>query len=113
MDILKISNTLNFSVAWKRTGQGLSIGVISPYNAQVDAIKTRLDKKYDTSHGFHVRVKSIDGFQGEEDDIIILSTVRSNVRGVVGFLADNQRTNVALTRARCASIFVWTLVNCC
>ena len=51
-----------------------------------------------------MRVKSIDGFQGEEDDIIILSTVRSNGRGVVGFLADNQRTNVALTRARCASI---------
>ncbi|KAK1685246.1 hypothetical protein QYE76_046094 [Lolium multiflorum] len=84
----------------KRTGQGLSIGVVSPYNAQVDAIKSRLGKKYDTCDGFHVRVKSIDGFQGEEDDIIILSTVRSNERGVVGFLADNQRTNVALTRAR-------------
>ncbi|CAM0902999.1 unnamed protein product [Alopecurus aequalis] len=86
--------------SWKKTGQGLSIGVVSPYNAQVDAIKTRLGKKYDTCDGFHVRVKSIDGFQGEEDDIIILSTVRSNGRGVVGFLADNQRTNVALTRAR-------------
>ncbi|CAM0876418.1 unnamed protein product [Alopecurus aequalis] len=86
--------------SWKRTGQRLSIGVVSPYNAQVDAIKTRLGKKYDTCDGFHVRVKSIDGFQGEEDDIIILSTVRSNKRGVVGFLADNQRTNVALTRAR-------------
>jgi superfamily I DNA and/or RNA helicase len=78
--------------------------VISPYNAQVDAIKSRLGKKYDTCDGFNVRVKSIDGFQGEEDDIIILSTVRSNERGVVGFLADNQRTNVALTRARCALI---------
>uniref|UniRef100_A0ACD5V492 Uncharacterized protein n=1 Tax=Avena sativa TaxID=4498 RepID=A0ACD5V492_AVESA len=86
--------------SWKRTGQGLSIGVVSPYNAQVDAIKSRIGKKYDTCDGFHVRVKSVDGFQGEEDDIIILSTVRSNVRGVVGFLADNQRTNVALTRAR-------------
>uniref|UniRef100_M8CF09 Putative ATP-dependent helicase n=1 Tax=Aegilops tauschii TaxID=37682 RepID=M8CF09_AEGTA len=86
--------------SWKRTDQGLSIGVVSPYKAQVDAIKSRLGKKYDTCDGFHVRVKSVDGFQGEEDDIIILSTVRSNGRGVVGFLADNQRTNVALTRAR-------------
>ncbi|XP_073363520.1 uncharacterized protein [Aegilops tauschii subsp. strangulata] len=77
-----------------------SIGVVSPYNAQVDAIKTRLGKKYDKCDGFHVRLKSIEGFQGEEDDIIILSTVRSNGRGVLGFLADNQRTNVALTRAR-------------
>ena len=68
-------------------------------------LKVDLPKKYDTYDGFHVRVKPIDGFQGEEDDIIILSTVRSNGRGVVGFLADNQRTNVALTRARCASIF--------
>ncbi|XP_044967800.1 uncharacterized protein LOC123427746 [Hordeum vulgare subsp. vulgare] len=86
--------------SWKKTDQGLSIGVVSPYKAQVDAIKSRLGKKYDTCEGFHVRVKSVDGFQGEEDDIIILSTVRSNGRGVVGFLADNQRTNVALTRAR-------------
>ncbi|PNT61766.1 uncharacterized protein LOC100839489 [Brachypodium distachyon] len=84
----------------KRTGQGLSIGVVSPYSSQVDAIKRRLDKTYDKCDGFHVRVKSIDGFQGEEDDIIILSTVRSNGSGVVGFLADYQRTNVALTRAR-------------
>ncbi|KAI5011133.1 hypothetical protein ZWY2020_013270 [Hordeum vulgare] len=86
--------------SWKRIGQGLSIGVVSPYKAQVDAIKSRLGEKYDTCDGFHVRVKSTDGFQGEEDDIIILSTVRSNERGVVGFLADNRRTNVALTRAR-------------
>ncbi|KAF7018212.1 unnamed protein product [Triticum aestivum] len=85
---------------WKSTGKVLSVGVVSPYSSQVDAIKGRLGKQYDTCDGFHVRVKSIDGFQGEEDDIIILSTVRSNGRGVVGFLADNQRTNVALTRAK-------------
>uniref|UniRef100_N1QYH3 Putative ATP-dependent helicase n=1 Tax=Aegilops tauschii TaxID=37682 RepID=N1QYH3_AEGTA len=95
-------------ISWKRMDQGLSIGVVSPYKAQVDAIKSRLGKKYDTCDGFHVRVKSTDGFQGEEDDIIILSTVRSNESGVVGFLADNRRTNVALTRARHC---LWTVGN--
>ena len=100
-----------FHAAWKKTGQGISIGVVSPYSSQVASIKDRLGKKYDTSDGFHVRVKSVDGFQGEEDDIIILSTVRSNRRGVVGFLADNQRTNVALTRARCASICCFIVVE--
>uniref|UniRef100_A0A8R7QH39 Helicase MAGATAMA 3 n=1 Tax=Triticum urartu TaxID=4572 RepID=A0A8R7QH39_TRIUA len=96
--VLHLINTIFKS--WKRTDQGLNIGVVSPYNAQVDAIKNRLGQKYNTCDGSHVRVKSIDGFQGEEDDIIILSTVSSNGRGVVGFLADNRRTNVALTRAR-------------
>ncbi|XP_037432798.1 ATP-dependent helicase NAM7-like [Triticum dicoccoides] len=96
--VLHLINTIFKS--WKRTDQGLNIGVVSPYNAQVDAIKNRLGQKYNTCDGFHVRVKSIDGFQGEEDDIIILSTVSSNGRGVVGFLADNRRTNVALSRAR-------------
>ncbi|KAE8790127.1 putative ATP-dependent helicase [Hordeum vulgare] len=85
---------------WRGSDQGLSIGVVSPYSCQVNAIKDRLGNKYDTCDGFHVTVKSIDGFQGEEDDIIILSTVRSNERGGLGFLADNRRTNVALTRAR-------------
>jgi senataxin len=47
-----------------------------------------------------VKVNSVDGFQGGEEDIIILSTVRSNSDGVVGFLSNRQRTNVSLTRAR-------------
>lgn len=97
--------------AWRKRDQGISIGVVSPYSSQVAAIKDRLGKKYDTSDNFHVRVKSIDGFQGEEDDITILSTVRSNERGNVGFLADIQRTNVALTRARCGFIFCFTVVE--
>uniref|UniRef100_A0A1D1YFB6 Putative helicase MAGATAMA 3 n=1 Tax=Anthurium amnicola TaxID=1678845 RepID=A0A1D1YFB6_9ARAE len=80
--------------------QKLSIGIISPYTAQVVAIKEVLGKTYKSCPEFDVKVKSIDGFQGGEEDVIILSTVRSNRDGSVGFLSDCQRTNVALTRAR-------------
>lgn len=89
--------------AWQTTQQKLSIGVVSPYSSQVNAIKGKLGDKYNSYSGFDVRVKSIDGFQGEEDDVIIVSTVRSNNKGTIGFLEDNQRTNVALTRARYSS----------
>lgn len=89
--------------------QKITIGVVSPYNSQVNAIKARIGTKYDNSLNFDVRVMSIDGYQGEEDDIIILSTVRSNSKGNIGFLSDNHRTNVALTRARCVPLFFFGL----
>ncbi|KAL6882577.1 hypothetical protein ACP4OV_011267 [Aristida adscensionis] len=82
------------------TGTRLSVGVVSPYNAQVRAIQEKLGKSYDMYDGFSVKVKSVDGFQGAEEDVIIISTVRSNGAGSVGFLANLQRTNVALTRAK-------------
>ncbi|RWW28111.1 hypothetical protein GW17_00007428 [Ensete ventricosum] len=88
---------------WEASGQILSIGVISPYSYQVNAIMERLGNKYEAYDGFRIRVKSIDGFQGEEDDVIILSTVRSSDKANIGFLQDHQRTNVALTRARYSS----------
>ncbi|CAL5025806.1 unnamed protein product [Urochloa decumbens] len=77
-----------------------SVGVVSPYNAQVRAIQEKLGKIYSRYDGFSVKVKSVDGFQGAEEDIIIISTVRSNGAGSVGFLTNLQRTNVALTRAK-------------
>ncbi|TVU16034.1 hypothetical protein EJB05_39581, partial [Eragrostis curvula] len=78
----------------------LSVGVVSPYNAQVRAIQEMIGKSYNMYDGFSVKVKSVDGFQGAEEDVIIISTVRSNGVGSVGFLANLQRTNVALTRAK-------------
>ncbi|CAL5025816.1 unnamed protein product [Urochloa decumbens] len=82
------------------TGSKLSVGIVSPYNAQVRAIQGKIGKAYGRYHGFSVKVKSVDGFQGAEEDIIIISTVRSNAAGSVGFLSNFQRTNVALTRAK-------------
>ncbi|KAK4717911.1 hypothetical protein R3W88_016249 [Solanum pinnatisectum] len=80
----------------------ISVGCISPYKVQVLAIQQKLGQKYSTdvnSH-FSVNVRSVDGFQGGEEDVIIISTVRSNGSGSVGFLSNRQRANAALTQAR-------------
>ncbi|KHG08586.1 Uncharacterized protein F383_35711 [Gossypium arboreum] len=86
--------------AWKGSRKRLSIGIISPYASQVVAIQEKLGRKYEKTDGFAVKVKSVDGFQGGEEDIIIISTVRSNSSGAIGFVSNYQRTNVALTRVR-------------
>ncbi|PIA63241.1 hypothetical protein AQUCO_00200927v1 [Aquilegia coerulea] len=89
--------------------QMVSIGIISPYKAQVCALKEKLGNQYVTpGSNFSVSVRSVDGFQGGEEDVIIISTVRSNGNGSVGFLSNHQRTNVALTRARYC---LWILGN--
>ncbi|XVF85499.1 hypothetical protein PTKIN_Ptkin17bG0122500 [Pterospermum kingtungense] len=85
--------------AWDGS-RDLSVGIISPYAAQVVAIQEKLSRKYNKFDGFAVKVKSDDGFQGGEEDIMIISTVRSNTSGAIGFLSNSQRTNFALTRAR-------------
>ncbi|KAF5457576.1 hypothetical protein F2P56_021668 [Juglans regia] len=83
------------------TRNPVSIGVISPYKAQVYAIEEQIRKyKTHSDSGFSVSARSVDGFQGGEEDVIIISTVRCNENGSVGFLSNRQRANVALTRAR-------------
>ena len=66
------------------------IGIISPYADQVKLIQEKTP----------VEVKTVDGFQGREKEIIIISTVRSNPHGNIGFLKDLRRLNVAITRAK-------------
>src|SRR5262249_23001428 len=69
------------------------IAVIAPYAAQVRLLRERLAMP-------GLEIDSVDGFQGREKEAVVLSLVRSNVDGEIGFLADVRRTNVALTRAR-------------
>ncbi|KAK8935441.1 putative helicase MAGATAMA 3 [Platanthera zijinensis] len=92
----------------EQTKLKLSVGIVSPYNAQVYSINDKIGKKYESLKYFSLKVRSIDGFQGSEEDVIIFSTVRSNKSGSVGFLANAQRTNVALTRAKHC---LWILGN--
>ncbi|KAM8861024.1 DNA-binding protein SMUBP-2 [Synchiropus picturatus] len=71
------------------------IAVIAPYNLQVDLLRQKLSPKHP-----EMEIKSVDGFQGREKEAVVLSLVRSNRKGEVGFLAEDRRINVAVTRAR-------------
>lgn len=81
-----------------------SIGVISLYASQVIALKENIGR-IQTGELLSVEVKTVDSFQGDEKDIIILSTVRNNKFGNIGFLDSGGRANVALTRARYITFF--------
>ncbi|KAI3844636.1 hypothetical protein MKX03_026738 [Papaver bracteatum] len=78
----------------------LTIGIISPYAAQVAAIQEKIGRKYEKLRNFALRVMPVEGFQGGEEDIIIISTVRSDSGGSIGSLSNPKHCNVALTRAR-------------
>ena len=82
-------------------GDGIDVGIISPYRAQVQYLK-KLIKKYEFFKPYRrlISVNTVDGFQGQERDVILISLVRSNDEGQIGFLKDLRRMNVAMTRAR-------------
>ena len=79
----------------------LDVGIISPYRAQVQYLR-QLIRKREFFKPFRtlISVNTVDGFQGQERDIIIISLVRQNDEGQIGFLRDLRRMNVAITRAR-------------
>lgn len=90
------------SLVRKLTAEGLTgdqIAIIAPYAAQVRLLRSRLNLE-------GLEVDTVDGFQGREKEAVIVTLVRSNETGEIGFLADTRRTNVALTRARRSLIVI-------
>ena len=79
----------------------IDVGVISPYRAQVQLLRRLIRKKefFKPYRGL-ISVNTVDGFQGQERDVIVISLVRANADGQIGFLSDLRRMNVAITRAR-------------
>ena len=85
----------------------LDIGIISPYKGQVQLLRHMLRKNSYWKPLRHlISVNTVDGFQGQERDIILISMVRNNEQGQVGFLSDLRRMNVAITRARMKLIII-------
>jgi superfamily I DNA and/or RNA helicase len=85
--VLKVEALLAASVAPSQ------IGVITPYAAQARLLREKLPLS-------ELEIDTVDGFQGREKEVIVISLVRSNETGEIGFLSDLRRTNVAMTRAR-------------
>ena len=81
--------------------ESIDVGIISPYRAQVQLLRKELRKReFFRPYRHLLTVNTVDGFQGQELDIILISLVRSNDGGDIGFLRDLRRMNVAITRAR-------------
>lgn len=93
--------------------RGEDIGIIAPYVAQVSLLTRLLNsdekyrKRFSATLGDHrklqlhdIDIKTVDGYEGREKEVIIFSTVRNNPSGQIGFLADRRRLNVGLTRAK-------------
>lgn len=79
----------------------IDVGIISPYRAQVQYLKRLIKKRAFFKPFRHlISVNTVDGFQGQERDVILISMVRCNQDGQIGFLRDLRRMNVAITRAR-------------
>lgn len=81
--------------------ESIDVGIISPYRAQVQLLRKMIrQREYFRPYRRMITVNTVDGFQGQERDIILISLVRSNDGGDIGFLRDLRRMNVAITRAR-------------
>lgn len=79
----------------------VDVGIISPYKAQVQYIRQRIKcDPFFKPFRHLITINTVDGFQGQERDVIIISLVRANENGEIGFLKDLRRMNVAMTRAR-------------
>jgi hypothetical protein len=102
--IKQLIGRLNFAAT--HTGELLNVAVLSGYLAQLTAIERQLAGERDTWTGLQLECSSIDAFQGRECDILIYSVTRSNREGILGFLREERRLNVALSRGRFGLVLV-------
>lgn len=91
----------------KSAGMKVSVGIITPYKLQLKCLQREFESILSTEEGKGLYINTVDAFQGQERDVIIMSCVRASGHGV-GFVADIRRMNVALTRARRA---LWVMGN--
>ena len=92
----------------------VDVGIISPYKGQVHLLRSLIKKdRYWKPFRSLITVNTVDGFQGQERDVIVISLVRSNEEGNIGFLRDLRRMNVAITRARMKLILLGDKTTLC
>lgn len=90
----------------------IDVGLISPYRAQVQYLRGLIKRTPFFKPFRHlISINTVDGFQGQERDVIIISLVRSNDDGNIGFLRDLRRMNVAMTRARMKLIIIGSVAT--
>ena len=101
LTLLALQNYFNKIGKQRLLDERIDVGVISPYRAQVQLLRRILMKReFFKPFRRQISINTVDGFQGQERDIIVISMVRSNDEGQIGFLRDLRRMNVAITRAR-------------
>ncbi len=94
--------------------ESIDVGIISPYRAQVQYLRQRVKQSQFFKPFRHlISINTVDGFQGQERDIIFISLVRANDEGQIGFLSDLRRMNVAITRARMKLIILGDAETLC
>ena len=94
-------NQLNKFVIGINKPEDYSYAIIAPYKAQVELLRYFLNElKYPSKIFKRISINSVDAFQGQERDIVFISLTRSNAQGIIGFLSEEKRLNVAMTRAK-------------
>ena len=100
---------LDRAVEWLTKHPGISLGIVAPYAAQVETLREGWSERLRAQPALRegaVTIHTVDGFQGQERDAMLVSLTRSNDKGEVGFLSESRRIHVAQTRAKMACMLV-------
>ena len=101
LSISQLTNYINKIGKDRFLEERIDVGLISPYKAQVQYLRQLIKRDaFFKPYRHLITINTVDGFQGQERDVILISLVRANEEGQMGFLNDLRRMNVAITRAR-------------